>query len=140
MAIPDAGTVAAKWLSRTQSAQGDYTAGVQNTDKDPTALAIAQGPRYIARVQESFNNGKWANGLRRVGKAGWQAATVAKANNFSTGVGAAEGKVQSAFASLLPFEASLQSRVNQMPNVTLQDRIARATFWITEMAKYQKPS
>ena len=140
MAIPDAGSVATKWAQRTQAAAQDYTTGVQNTDKDPTALAIAGGQRYIQRVTDAFNSGKWANGLRRSGKAGWQAATLAKAGNFSTGVAAAEQKVASAFAPLLAYEQQLQSRVNSMPNVTLQDRIARANAWITGMASYQPPS
>lgn len=140
MAIPDAQSVATKWAQRTQAAAQDYTQGVQNTDKDPTALAIAGGQRYIQRVTDAFNSGKWANGLRRAGKAGWQSATLAKAGNFSTGVAAAESKVASAFAPLLAYETSLQSRIASMPNVTLQDRIARATAWIQGMASYQPPS
>jgi hypothetical protein len=140
MAIPDAGTVAAKWSTRTQAAQQDYVSGVQNTDKDPTALAIAQGQRYIQRTQDAFNSGKWANGLRRAGKAGWQAATIAKASSFASGVAASEQKVQTAFAPLLAYETSLQSRVQSMPNVTLQDRIARATAWITGMHDYTPPA
>jgi hypothetical protein len=139
MAIPDAGTVAAKWAQRTQAAAQDFTTGVQNTDKDPTALAIAQGQRYIQRVTDAFNSGKWANGLRRVGKAGWQAATLAKASNFSTGVAAAEAKVATAFGPLLAYETTLQARVQAMPNVTLADRIARATAWINGMASYNPP-
>jgi hypothetical protein len=139
-AIPDPTSVAAKWSQRTQAAAQDYTTGVQNTASDPTALAIAAGQRYIQRVTESFNNGKWANGLRRVGKAGWQSATLAKAANFSTGVAAAEAKVQSAFTPLLAYEATLQSRIDAMPNVTLADRIARMTAWVQGMASYQPPA
>lgn len=139
-AIPDAQSVATKWAQRTAAASQDYTQGVQNTDKDPTALAIAGGQRYIQRVTDAFNSGKWANGLRRAGKAGWQQATLAKAGNFATGVAAAESKVAGAFAPLLAYEQQLQSRVNSMPNVTLQDRIARATAWIQGMASYQPPS
>jgi hypothetical protein len=137
--IPDAQSVAAKWSQRTQAAAQDYTAGVQNTTKDPTANAIAAGPRYIQRVTEAFNSGKWANGLRRTGKAGWQAATIAKAGNFSTGVAASEAKVSAAFQPLLAFEASLQQRIEQMPNITLADRVARARAWIEGMAAYQAP-
>lgn len=139
-AIPDAGTVAAKWAARTQAAAQDYQAGVQNTDKDPTALAIAGGQRYIQRVTDAFNSGKWANGLRRTGKAGWQAATLAKVGNFSTGVAAAEGKVATAFGPLLAYEAQVQGRINAMPNVTLQDRINRATEWIRQMSAYNPPA
>jgi hypothetical protein len=139
-AIPDAGSVATKWAQRTAAASQEYTQGVQNTDKDPTALAIAGGQRYIQRVTDAFNSGKWANGLRRSGKAGWQAATLAKAANFSTGVAAAESKVAASFAPLLAYETTLQARINSMPNITLQDRIARATAWIQGMASYQAPS
>jgi hypothetical protein len=139
-AIPDAGTVAAKWATRTQAASGDYQAGVQNTDKDPTALAIAQGQRYKQRVNEAFDSGKWANGLRRVGKQGWQQATLAKVSNFSTGVAAAEAKVASSFGPLLAYETQLQGRIASMPNITLADRIARATAWINGMASYTPPS
>lgn len=139
-AIPDAQTVAAKWAARTQAAAQDYTTGVQNTASDPTALAIAAGQRYIQRVTDAFNSGKWANGLRRVGKAGWQAATVAKASNFSTGVAAAEAKVAATFGPLLAYETTLQARIDAMPNITLADRIARATAWIQGMAAYQPPA
>lgn len=139
-AIADANTVAAKWSSRTQAAATDYTQGVQSTDKDPTQLAINAGQRYIQRVTDAFNSGRWANGLRRVGKAGWQTATVAKAANFSTGVAAAEAKVASAFAPLLSFESSLQSRIDAMPNITAADRKARMLAWFDGMSSYQPPS
>jgi hypothetical protein len=138
--IPDPQTVAAKWSQRTSAAQADYTAGVQNTDKDPTALAIAAGQRYLQRVTDAFNSGKWANGLRRVGKAGWQQATVAKAANFSTGVNAAQDKVATAFGPLLSYEATLQRQIAGMPNLTLADRVARSRAWIEGMANYQAPS
>lgn len=140
MAIPDAQSVATKWVQRTQAAAQDYTAGIQNTDKDPTALAIAAGPRYLQRVTDAFNNGKWANGLRRAGKTGWQTAAVAKAGNFSTGVGAAESKVAAAFGPLLAFESNVQGRVLSMPNQTLDQRIARSSEWQRQMAGYVRPS
>lgn len=138
--IADAQTVANKWSQRSQAASGDYTSGVQNTSSDPTALAIAAGQRYIQRVTDAFNSGKWANGLRRSGKAGWQSATVAKAANYSTGVAAAESKVAAAFAPLLAYEATLQSRIDSMPNVTAADRKARMNAWFDGMASYVPPA
>jgi hypothetical protein len=139
-AIADAGTVAAKWSQRTQAAAGDYTSGVQNTASDPTALAIAAGQRYIQRVTDAFNSGKWANSLRRVGKAGWQSATLAKAANFATGVAASEQKVANAFTPLLAYEATLQSRIDSMPDVTAADRKARMNAWFDGMSQYQAPA
>ena len=40
-AIPDAQSYADKWVTRTSAASTDYATGVAQTDKDPTALAIA---------------------------------------------------------------------------------------------------
>lgn len=138
-AMPTAAEVAAKWETRTTAASTDYADGVAKSDKDPTALAIAAGPRYIANVQKSFNDGTWANGLRRSGKQGWQDGVASKgADNFSRGVSAAKQKVENAFQPLLAFEQSLQNKVAAMPNVTDADREARMLTFVRGMRTYKK--
>lgn len=138
MAIADANTVAQKWASRAGSAGADYQAGVEGTDKDPTALAIANGQRYINGVADAFQSGRWANGLRRVGKAGWQQAVKEKGvTNFTNGVRAAESKFAERIAPVLQFESALQGRIRSMPNVTDADREARAIAWIRGMREYK---
>lgn len=140
MAIATAQEVAAKWKQRTAAAAQDYADGVAKTDKDPTALAIAAGPRLLQNFTQAFNSGKWANGLRRTGKQGWQAAVAAKgATNFSNGVNAAEQKVAEAFGSLLAFEQNLLNQVGSMPNVTDTDRENRMLAWVRGMRGYSKP-
>lgn len=135
----NAQAVATKWVQRTSAAAQDYAQGVAQTDKDPTALAVAAGPRYIQNVQAAFNSGKWANALRSVGAAGWKAAVATKGvANFSTGVSAAESKVATAFGPLLAFEANLQGTVASMPNVTDTDRENRMLAWTRGMRQYQK--
>jgi len=138
-ALPSPQAVASKWSTRTQAAAQDYADGVANTDKDPTQLAIAAGQRYLANVVSAFNTGKWANGLRRAGKAGWQQGVKDKGQtNFSTGVAAAEGKVAEAFTPLLAYEANLQNQVKSMPNTTDADRETRMLTWTRGMRKYSK--
>jgi hypothetical protein len=137
MAHPTAQEVAAKWTQRTSAAAPDYARGVAQTDKDPTALAIAAGPRLLANFTHAFQSGKWANSLRRVGKQGWQAAVAAKGEtNFSTGVNAATGKVADAFGPLLAFEQNLLNQVSGMPNVTDADRENRMLAWVRGMRGY----
>lgn len=137
MAIANAQTVAAKWKTRTSAASQDYADGVANTDKDPTALAIQAGPRLLANFTTAFNSGKWANGLRKAGKAGWQNAVATKGvQNFTNGVNNAEDKVAAAFAPLLAFESNLQSQVRGMANVTDNDREQRMLAWVRGMRKY----
>lgn len=139
-ALPTAQAVAAKWKTRTSAAQQDYLDGVANTDKDPTALAIAAGPRLLANFTARFQDGTWANGLRRAGKAGWQKAVQDKGGqNFTNGVNAAENKVADAFGPLLAFEQNLQNEIGSMANVTDNDRDQRMLRWAQRMRTYKKP-
>jgi hypothetical protein len=138
-ALPTSQAVAAKWKQRAAAAQQDYLDGVANTDKDPTALAIAAGPRLLANFQDAFNSGRWANGLRKAGKQGWQQAVAAKGGtNFSNGVNAAESKVAEAFAGLLAFEQGVLNTVASMPNVTDTDRENRMLYFVRQMRTYKK--
>lgn len=132
----DASAVAAKWQSRTSAAQQDYVDGVNNTQKDPTQLAINAQARLLTNFQNAVNSGKWANRLRAIGKGGWQAAVDAKANNFSTGVNAATAKVTAAFQPLLQYENNLQQQVDAMPNITDTDRENRMLAWVRGMRQY----
>lgn len=136
MAIPDAQTVADRWAQGAGAAQGRYTDGVTNTQKDPTALAIQAGQRYITSVQQAFTSGKWANGLRRVGAAGWKSATVARAGNYGTGVAQSRDKFADRIAPVLQYETALQGQINSMPNVTDADRKARMNAWFDGMSRY----
>jgi hypothetical protein len=138
-ALPTAQTVAAKWRQRASAAQQDYLEGVANTDKDPTALAIAAGPRLLANFTDAFNSGRWANGLRRTGKSGWQNGVATKGGaNYANGVQAAEAKVADAFGPLLAFEQNLLNEIGSMPNVTDNDRDQRMLRWAQRMRKYQR--
>lgn len=138
MALPNAQAVASKWVTRTSAAAQDYAQGVAQTDKDPTALAIAAQARLLQNFQTSVTSGKWANRLRATGKAGWQSAVASKGvANFQNGVSAARDKVAAAAGPLLAFEANLQRQVQGMPNVTDADREARMLAWIRGMRQYQ---
>jgi hypothetical protein len=140
MALPTAQQVADKWSTRSGAASQDYATGVASSDKDPTALAIAAGPRYLQNVTARYNDGTWARRLRDVGVTGWKQAVASKGvTNYQTGVSAAKDKVAQAFTSLLQYEASGLATIYAMPNVTDADREARALAWIRYMRGYQKP-
>lgn len=137
MAIPDAATVAAKWAQRAGAAGADYQRGVELTDRDPTALAIANGQGYINGVQQAYASGKWARALQRVGKAGWQQATLSKGvQNYTTGVMQGESKYAAAIAPVLQFEAGLQRTVQGMDASTPAGRKARMNAWFDGMSSY----
>ncbi len=137
MALPTAQEVAEKWAQRTGAAASDYARGVATTEKDPTALAIAAIPRMRSNIIAAIDSGKVANSLRRVGKAGWQAAVAAKGEtNFSTGVNAAREKVAERFGPLLAYEQNLLQSIASMPSITDADRENRMLAWVRGMRNY----
>lgn len=129
--IVDAATATARWTGAASGAQTRYTEGVQSTQKDPPRLAVAAQSKLVANFNNAVNSGKWARELSAVSQAAWKQATVDKAQNYSTGINASAGKYQAAIAPVLAFEAQLQQQIDAMPNVTLQDSIARMTAWAT---------
>lgn len=77
----------AKWATRTSAASGDYVAGVNSTDKDQSAAAIAAKEIYKSALTASFGRDAYAKGLQKSGNAGWKAGVAQKGGqNFSTGV------------------------------------------------------
>jgi hypothetical protein len=129
--------VADKWAQRASAAAPDYARGVEQTDKDPTALAAANGARYIAGVQEAYQSGRWARRLAAVGKAGWQAAVRDKGvQNYGTGVAASRQKFETAIGPVLQAVASAQRQVQAMPSATPQQRDARMLAFVSLMRQF----
>jgi hypothetical protein len=135
----DAATAQQRWQAAASTAQTRYTEGVQTTSKDPTQLAAAQAQKMLAGVQNAVSSGYWQRRLADVGKTGWQAATVAKANNYSTGIQASGTKYQTGYQNFWNYMGPYYNTLQGMPKNSLADSITRATYWIQNAAAYQKP-
>jgi hypothetical protein len=92
----------------------------------------------LARLTEAVNSGKWGRNVARVSLTQWQALMTDKGiPRISGGIDAAADKVKSFAGQLLPFEDALMTTVGKMPDLTLEDSIARAQAWIRGMAKFK---
>lgn len=129
--VVDAATAAQRYVQGASQGQQRFVEGVQNTSKDPTALAIAQQNKMLANVTAAITSGRYARGLSRVGKAGWQQATVAKAANYSVGIQAGASKYEAAIGPVLSQIATLQGQLQSMPRATFQDSLARMVAFST---------
>lgn len=118
--------VVSKWAANAGAAQTAYTDGIQNTTVDPTALAAANQAGYLAGVQSSVN--LWRSNLLKVGKSGWQSASVAKAGNYGTGISAGKDKFQSGMQTWLPIIQQVGAAAKAMPGQTVDQRIARSAY------------
>lgn len=117
----------------------DIRRGVERVTDSPTAKAAAQQEKMLSRLTEAVASGKWAAGLRRVSLEEWKDKTLNKGiGRIAAGIDAAAPKVVAFATDLIAFENTLMSRIEAMPDLTLEDSIQRATEWIRGMAKFER--
>lgn len=133
MAIKSLQTTVQNWTQSASTAQSRYTAGVQNTDKDPAQLAIANQNALLSNFQQAVNSGLWARRLGAVSKAQWQQTTVAKASNYGTGITAGEAKYQQKMGAVLQVIGQVVAQVDQMPSGTPAANDQRMLFYVNQM-------
>jgi hypothetical protein len=92
-----------------------------------------------ANVLDAIDNGRVANGLRKVGTDGIKAAVAQKGKvAFTNGVSGAQQKFETAFAPLLVYIDNVKGQIAQMPNLTDADRDARMLKNVALMRQYKK--
>jgi len=130
---------AEKQARNLKASTPDIRRGVERVTESPTAKAAAAEEKMIARLTESVRSGKWANGLQRVTLEEWKAKMLGKGvPRIAAGIDAAYDKVVAFASELLPFQSTLQNKVEGMPDLTLEDNIERASEWMRGMAKFKR--
>jgi len=128
-----------KHARRLKSSTEDIRLGVGRVTVAPTLQAVAKKEKMLANLQESVRSGKWERGLRRVSLEEWKSKTIDKGiGRIAAGIDAAAAKQVDFATQLIAFENQLLTRVEAMPDLVLEDSIARATEWIRGMAKFQR--
>jgi len=130
---------AEKHNRRTKAALEDMKAGIENVTVSPTEKAAAKQEKMRQRLLEALENGKWANGLKRVSLEEWKQKMIELGlNRVASGLDANKKKVEEFAAQLLPHIEAGQKIIEKMPDVTLEDSINRMTAFIRHMAKFQR--
>lgn len=128
---------AEKQARRLKQSLPDMEAGINRVTVAPTAQAAQKVAKWQQNVQASAQ--KWARNTGAVTLDQWRTATLSKGlNRVSGGIDAAQPKVEAMAAKLLPAVEAARNKARSMPDLTLQDNIARMTTFVTEMAKFQK--
>ena len=130
--------VAQKWVRNLSGSTQDITEGVQAVTESPTAKAADQSAKYLLNVQRAVDSGKYASRLRGVSLQDWKDKTLSKGiGRIAKGASDAEGDFQDFMAELIPFQERLQEVIDQMPDTSLEDSIARQAEWTRGMATFQ---
>jgi hypothetical protein len=131
--MADLATTVQRWRDSAAQGQTRFSEGVQATQVDVVGRAVAAQSKLLTNFQQAVTSGRWARGLQDRGTAGWKAATLAKASNYSTGVAAGVDDYQRAMQTWLPIIQSAAASVKAMPNTSFNDSIARMTAYATAL-------
>jgi hypothetical protein len=132
---------AEKWANRLKSASDAITTGVAAVTISPTISAAAKQDKMRANIIKSIDNGKWAAGLKKVTLAEWQAAMTERGiPRIAAGVDAAQSDMASFGEELMAYQTTLSAKIDKMPDVTLEDNLARMTEQVRGMAKFSRKS
>jgi hypothetical protein len=134
----DAQTGSQNWQSGFGSSGAKYQRGVEGVSSAPNAKAAAALPRWIASVTSKATQDKFVAKNNAVTLESWKSATVQfGVPNLSRGAQKGQTKYAAFATKFYPFLSSTLSKINAMPNVTLEDRIARATELMRSNAAYK---
>jgi hypothetical protein len=131
--------VAEKHARRTKAAQQDMVAGVNAVTSNPAEKAIKKKDKLVNNWNAAIQSGKWERGMGRVTLEGWKKAMVEKgAGRVAAGIDASIGKTTEFFSQLLPFQADLSAKIEKMPDLTIEDSVARSAEFIRGMSKFKR--
>lgn len=127
---------ATKWQSRLSGSTQEITQGVQGVTVAPGQTAAKSVDKWLQNVQAS--KAKWVAKVSAVSLSDWQQKMIEVGiPRVASGASANVGKVQAFQAKFLPHLDAGVAKVRAMPNLTLEDSIARAAAMIRHNASFK---
>lgn len=127
-----------KHARRLNASIEDMRLGINAVTEAPGKKAAAAQAKMLANLTASITSGKWAANVGAVTLEKWKSDMIDKGlGRIPAGIAASADKVEAFYAKLFPFQDSLQSEINRLPDLTLEDSINRMTTWVRGMAKFE---
>jgi hypothetical protein len=105
--VKDVGSIAAKFKTRAQAAQGDYGTGVAGAAADWEAKSAASEDLYKQAVTDAANKGRYGHGIRGAGAKYQKNATTVGPQRYAQGVANAQDAYAQGMAPVLQTIAGL---------------------------------
>jgi len=124
-----------KWAKRLKGSGAEIKQGIERVTEAPGVKAAAKVDKMRANLLESIDDGTWEKRVAAVSLPDWKKAAITKGlKNIASGADGASDKMKNFAAVLLPHVDQGQSLVEDMPDLTIEDSIARATAYMRHMA------
>lgn len=126
-----------KWLANLSSSSARMQAGAMRVQTSPGAAAAAAADKWLAKVTASKD--KFKARVGGVSLQEWQNAYInVGIPRVAQGAQAKKAKVTAFLDQFLPYLANGLATIDKMPNVTVEDGIARASAMIRWNAKFKR--
>ena len=127
---------ASRWGAGLNGSIERIRSGVLAVTVAPGTLAAKKADKWQAAIARVETKTKWAQNVAGVSLEDWQSAMLNKGlNRIPDGVAQAQPKMATYGARLIAHQDRLLAELDGMADITLEDSIRRATFWIRGMAK-----
>ena len=128
-----------KHARNLKASLADMRAGVGRVTEAPGAAAAAKQDKMLANLTAKVQDGTWAARLKKVTLEEWREKMINKGlPRVSGGIDAASGKVTDFASQLLPAVDAASRKAQGMPDLTIEDSIARMTSFVRDMSKFRK--
>lgn len=128
-----------KHARRLKGSIEDIRLGIERVTVAPTEKAAQKIDKMKINYLKSIDSGKVERGLKRVGLDEWKQKAINKGlNRIGAGIDEAKDKQVRFYGELFPFQDTIKTKVDKLPDITLEDNIGRMTTFVREMAKFQR--
>lgn len=138
MTTMSASEVADKYVKKASAAVGEYKRGINAVTEAPGKKAAAAKEKMRAKILKSIDDGVWEKKVAAVSLEEWKDKTASKgADRYPSGVVAAKGKMNKFMDRFLPHLKTVQGELKGMPDLDLEDGIARSAHQIRRNAEFK---
>lgn len=128
-----------KHARRLKAATPDITAGINKVTEAPGLKAAAKKDKMRTKLLAKIDDGTWERRVKGVTLEDWKTkARDIGVGRIAAGIDGAKTKVTTFAEQLLPAVERAATAVEALPDVTIEDSIARSSAFIREMAKFKK--
>lgn len=131
----DPTTAAADWAQGLSQATQRIQRGIDSVTQAPGAKAASKADKYLAGVQSSV--GLWQRRVAAVSLADWQQAAKDGVGRVAEGAQRKQGKFAQSIGPVFNHMSSVLGSVDNMPDNTLEQRIAKSAAFQRGMAAYK---
>jgi len=127
-----------KHARRLKAALEDIRTGVAKVTEAPGKKAAEKADKWHERITAPETRRKWERRVAAVALEDWKNKMInIGVGRIPAGIDGARDKVIDFATKLIAYENSVLAEIEKMPDITLEDSIARASHWIRRMAEFE---